>query len=143
MPQLVISLLGSPSVYIDRVEVNLQRRKTLALLAYLSVQTQSQSRDELTELLYPELDRTRAKADFRQVLSSLRRAIGEEYIISDRFSISLNLSNGISIDVLRFREFITNKNYKEAIDLYNNEFLSGFYLNENYQFEEWQLSMQE
>jgi len=122
----------------------------MALLAYLAVHNSFCSRDELSEMLYPQLDRKRAKADFRQILSELRKVIGDDNIISNRFSVSLNLSGDISVDIQRFRESISQKSdadnlyyLKEAVSLYRGPFLSGFYLDANYSFEQWQLSMED
>ena len=84
MPRLALYFLGPPRVYRNGAAVEIKRRKVLALLAYLAVTVQPQGRDALAELLFPGLDRGRTRADFRQTLSLLGRAIGEERLGADR-----------------------------------------------------------
>ncbi len=78
MSRLDLYFLGSPRVYLDRATVEINRRKVLALLAYLAVTAQRHSRDELAELLYGKQDREHAQANLRQTLSLLRNAIGKD-----------------------------------------------------------------
>src|SRR5439155_75978 len=54
MPQLVITLLGAPSVAVGRAPVHTDTRKATALLAYLAVSEQPQRRATLATLFWPE-----------------------------------------------------------------------------------------
>ncbi|HUM71743.1 MAG TPA: hypothetical protein PLK31_23195, partial [Chloroflexota bacterium] len=53
---LQIKLFGSPRFTLAGQRLNLSRRKSIALLAYLVVTRQPQSREALTALLWPDFD---------------------------------------------------------------------------------------
>ena len=68
-------LFGAPRLeYLDQ-PVAIDTRKALALLAYLLIEKQPQSRDTLAALLWPESDQTSARAALRRTLSPLRNAL--------------------------------------------------------------------
>ena len=108
MSLLVLHFLGSPRVRIDGVAVQIERRKALALLAYLAVTAQRHSRDELSELLYGRQDRKRARANLRHTLSILRRAIGGDRLGADRLGVWLHRGKELWIDVAEFRRHLRN-----------------------------------
>jgi predicted ATPase/DNA-binding SARP family transcriptional activator len=87
MSQLALYLLGPPSVAIDGQEIRISRRKALALLAYLAVTDQSHTRDALATLFWPEQDQTRARNSLRSALVSLRKALGEGWLETDRENV--------------------------------------------------------
>ena len=57
-------------------------RKATALLAYLAVEGGTHNRDSLAGLLWPEYDGERARAALRRTLSTLRAALGGEWLAS-------------------------------------------------------------
>ncbi len=56
MADVRLSLLGAPLLEVEGVPIELERRKTLALLAYLAGSGKNQSRETLAALLWPEAD---------------------------------------------------------------------------------------
>jgi DNA-binding SARP family transcriptional activator len=48
--------MGYPGVLLDGCSVALGLRKALALLAYLAIEDRPVRRDEIAELLWPEMD---------------------------------------------------------------------------------------
>jgi len=60
VPRLAVYLLGPPRVERDGVAVRLDRRKAIALLAYLAVTGQKHRRDSLVNLLWSDYDTTSA-----------------------------------------------------------------------------------
>ena len=106
MPRLALYLLGPPRVYLRGAAVEIKRRKVMALLAYLVTTGQPQGRDALAELLYPKLDRTRTRADFRQTLSLLGSCIGEERLGADRYRVRLVRGGGMWVDVIEYRRLL-------------------------------------
>ena len=60
MSGLRLLLLGPPRLERDNAPVNLERRKALALLAYLAVTGEPQSREALATLLWPDHDESQA-----------------------------------------------------------------------------------
>ena len=157
MSQLDLYFIGSPRVYLDGVIVEIDRRKVLALLAYLAVTAQRHSRDELAELLYGRQDREHARSNLRQTLSLLRNAIGKDRLCTDRFGVWLTCGKGLWTDMAEFRRLrksgqaadihgdlsVTRSCLAKAADLFRGEFLSGFYLKDSTGFEDWQLLEQE
>jgi predicted ATPase/DNA-binding SARP family transcriptional activator len=157
MPRLALYFLGPPRVYLRGAAVEIKRRKVLALLAYLAATGQPQGRDALAELLFPELDRERTRADFRQTLSLLGSSIGEERLGADRYSVWLPRGGGLWVDAVEYRRLLETGHSADkrgdltkaqtclaaAAALYRGEFLSGFFLKDSPAFEDWQLQEQE
>ena len=90
MPRLAVYLLGPPRVERDGVAVWLDRRKAIALLAYLAVTGQSHRRDSLVNLLWPDCDTTTGRAALRRTLHALSAAIGADWLDTGREEIGLN-----------------------------------------------------
>lgn len=148
MACLEIFLLGPPLVKFDGEEVVFPRRKALALLAYLVLHRGKCSRDELSYLLFPEKERTRARSDLRLVLSSLRKNLGGDFLISDNHSVALKRKDDLLLDIDLFHDLIDSRRpAREELEraqlLYRDRFLKGFYLDSNGEFENWQLSVEE
>ena len=59
MPRLTIRLFGSPELELSGRPVETDRRKAVALLAYLAVTGIPQSRDALAALFWPDFDTSR------------------------------------------------------------------------------------
>jgi len=157
MSLLALRLLGSPRVNLDKTTVKISRRKVMALLVYLAVSKQRHSRDELSEMLFGKRDRNRARASLRQTLSLLRSSIGSEHLGTDRLGVWITGTDELSSDVSEFQSLqkewkassardsvLSGKKFlTAAAELYQGDFLSGFYLQDSSAFEDWQLMMQE
>lgn len=147
MAGLALTLFGAPRVEIDGRPLRIERQKSLALLTYLAVDRQPHRRDVLAALLWPDSDQGHARASLRRILSSLHMALQHRWLsISD--SIALPASEGIWIDVVRFRHLLATceiytgaeqlARLDEAALLYRGDFLSGFSLPDSPEYEEWQ-----
>ena len=157
MSRLELYFLGSPRVCIDAVTVQIERRKVMALLAYLAVTGRPHTRDELAELLYGQQDVGRARGNLRQTLSLLRQAIGAERLGADRLNVWLPDSDTVWHDVDEYVRLAESGRQSDsrgdlaaasghlaaAVDLYRGGFLAGFYLSDSTAFEDWQLRQQE
>ncbi len=153
MSDLALFLFGSPRMERDGVILNVDTRKAMALIAYLAVTRQRHTRDALATLLWPDYDQSHARATLRRTLSALNKALDGPWLNSDRDTIELNLSN-FWLDVDAFREQMALcKSHThppseicstcidpltKATELYRNDFLAGFTLNDSVNFEEWQ-----
>lgn len=100
-------------------EVPLASKKAKALLAYLA-QTpgKPRSREEILALLWSDRKEVQGRASLRQVLTGLRKTVGENLLRIDRESVALD------------------PGFIEVAPSDGGEFLSGFHLSDP-AFEEW------
>ena len=149
---LRFSLLGSPRVLSgDHVLTNFTTTKAQALLFYLAVTAQAapHSRDTLAMLLWGEMTDTQARQNLRAVLPDLRRLVGE-YLRIDRQTVAFNrnMPHWLDVAVLQHdltpgRSPIDLATRQAAVDLYQGEFLSGFYVHNAPAFETWVIEQRE
>jgi predicted ATPase/DNA-binding SARP family transcriptional activator len=158
LSQLTLLLLGSPSIQVDSAEVGVDTRKAVALIAYLAVTEQRQSRDTLAALLWPDYSQTNARAALRRTLSTLNKALGGEHLIIGREALGLDTAN-VVVDAQLFPRHIAEclshghspsevcrlcvAPLTKAVELYRGDFLSGFALRDSPDFDDWQISQAE
>jgi DNA-binding SARP family transcriptional activator len=97
-------LLGSPRI--ERplgAPLEVDTRKALALVAYLAVTRQPQTRDALVGLLWPEYGQSRARAALRRTLSALQHARSDGWLVADRESVGLVEGDLLWVDLREFR----------------------------------------
>jgi DNA-binding SARP family transcriptional activator/pimeloyl-ACP methyl ester carboxylesterase len=156
---LSLRLLDVPRLERESIPLRVTRRKTMALLAYLAVTGAVHSRDELATLFWPENDQSSALANLRRDLSRLREILGSEALIADRLQVELNPDIGLWLDVTSFQAQMQEtfshshakdlackrckENLQNAIDLYRNDFMTGFSLTDAPGFDEWQFFQRE
>jgi predicted ATPase/DNA-binding SARP family transcriptional activator len=156
MSRLAIYLLGPPRIELDGTPVHIGRKKAVALLAYLAVTGRPHRRDTLATLLWPEFDHSGARAELRRVLSALKRALGEGWLVVDRSAVGLNPEADIGLDVAEFRHLLAERDahsnchpaeqacegccalLQKAITRYCDDFMVGFALPDSLAFDEWQ-----
>jgi adenylate cyclase len=133
----------------------LDRRKGIALLAYLAVTSESHRRDSLVNLLWPEYDRPRGRSALRRTLYALRKALDGTWLEVDREEIGLAASADVWLDVDQFHRHLavceTHGHaasqvcsacldpLTNAVALVGGDFLSGFSLKDSLNFDDWQL----
>lgn len=158
MARLTLYLLGAPQLEVDDRVVKIERRKSMALLAYLALTKQPQSRDVIAALLWPESDHEQARAALRSTLSTLNRVTDIQWLIANRATITLNY-DAIRVDAIDFRSLIRTATshrhdqdalcddcrqaYSDAVMLYQAEFMRGFYISDNGEFENWQIQQRD
>jgi DNA-binding SARP family transcriptional activator/TolB-like protein/tetratricopeptide (TPR) repeat protein len=131
-----ISIRGADGVELDTL---LAQPKRFALLAYLSLATPRgfHRRDTLLALFWPESDEAHARAALRKALHILRRAVGEELIVSrgdDEVAVDFDR---MSCDVVAFDDHVSRGRVSEALALYRGDLLPGFFVNDVPGFEQW------
>ncbi len=137
-----INLLGPPRVRRDGEPVRFDTRKAVALLAHLALVESPRSRDSLCELLWPGRDPDRARGALRRTLSTLRAAIGEEWVETAGDAIALREGAELELDVARFRARAAEasaESLSEAVELFAGDFLEGFALRDSPEFDHWQM----
>jgi len=119
-----------------------------ALLAYLAVEAhQPRSREEIAGLLWPDHTRINAYGNLRQTLTRLRKAIPD--LIDAMLVItpqSLQFKRAAAqLDVIQFEALLAGAAHsasnidslREAVALYQGEFLQGALLADSVSFDEW------
>jgi predicted ATPase/DNA-binding SARP family transcriptional activator len=150
---LVIQLLGSPRFTQDGDRLNLNRRKSIALLAYLAVTRQPQSREALAGLLWPEYDEATARMNLRRDLSLLRKELaGDDPLLVDRLQVEFSPA-AAEVDVYQFEQLLGRAEAHHhaggglcpecaewlaaAVALVEGEFMAGFTVTDCPAFDEW------
>lgn len=130
---------------------SLRSRKAQAMLVYLASTTKSHSREVLADLFWSDSSQTRAMANLRDVIHTLRTHL-EPIIDVKRYSIALNPESQVWIDVAELDTALsliwddgdtisaeTAKELEIALKLYQKDFLEGFFLRGATGFEEWRI----
>lgn len=117
----------------------LSRRKLVALLAHLALARPRgfRPRDALVAFFWPESGQTRARRALNQALYELRRALGDDVIVS-RGVEEVGLDRGrIRCDAEAFEEALDRADRAAALDLYAGDLLAAFSLPGCPEFEAW------
>ncbi len=119
-------------------------RKAIALLAHLALAERPRPREALCELLWPAHDRERSRGALRRTLSTLRGAVGAQWLDTAGDSIALRRGRGLELDVAQFRALAapgaSPEALSEAVGLFSGAFLEGFSLRDSAAFDHWQLA---
>ena len=153
--RLKMLFLGAPRIELDNQQVHLQTRKACALLAYLALTKQEQSRDMLLNLLWPDHDGDKARAALRHTLYCLKKELGDGWLLINRSAVAMKLDERSWMDVdelvkapsiYQFHGHESNETCEECrgtlervVNLYRDDFLCGFSLKDSYNFDDWQL----
>ena len=108
----------------------LQQPKRLALLAYLALTPSGgfRRRDSLVGLFWPDLDGEHARGALRRSLYFLRRACGDDVIVSRGEDDVGIRPDAIWVDVAAFEAALAAGRNVEALELYGGDLLEGFYV---------------
>jgi DNA-binding SARP family transcriptional activator/predicted ATPase len=145
---LRLTLLGKPELSKGGQTVSrFAYRKSLALLAYLAVTGRPHTRDTLIGLFWPEATESNARASLRKTLFDLRRDV-EPYLLINRHEVALNQDAPCYLDVRAFEAGVDAgdvspvgiERLKQAVELYQGEFLEGYYVRDAPGFEDWVLA---
>lgn len=159
MSSLCISLLGHPEILLGGKPVRLETRKSLAILAYLSLQEREIPREVLAAMFWAEFDQQHAQANLRRNISSLNERLNFAWIESDREAIALKNRSELYLDVGEFHDHLDSfrkhgceqqetcqacfEHLRSAVKLYRGDFLEGFNLPDCPEFDDWQFDRRE
>jgi len=96
--------LGAPRFEIDGKPIELTAAKSVALLTFLAVSREPQSRDRVLGLLWAESASDAARKNLRNMLWSIRKALGEDAVTSDDDHLALGESTWV--DVRELEQFV-------------------------------------
>jgi DNA-binding SARP family transcriptional activator len=135
VPAVVLTLIGSPAVsHPDGGRITPPPgAKELALLAYLTLEPGSHTREALADLLWGESPETEARASLRQALKHLRDSLGG-LVESDRRVV--RLAEPVRCDVTEFLR-LAESEPEAAVAVDIPRFLAGFSIRHAPQFDEW------
>src|SRR6266849_361219 len=117
----------------------LAQPKRIALLAYLCIAQPRgfHHRDTLLGLFWPSADQDHARTSLRKALHILRRALGDDAILSrGDEEVAVDFQR-VSCDTAVFEESSRANRLEEALDLYRGDLLTGFFIDEAPEFEHW------
>ncbi|MGD9144483.1 MAG: protein kinase [Anaerolineae bacterium] len=153
--ELRVILFGTPSVSLgDETVTGFVSSKAQALVYYLAATRRDHTREALAGLLWSELPDAAARRNLRNALSNLRKLLGP-YLSITRHTAALNQDSAYTVDSLRLLEFLSSlprdaspgsedlDPLHAAVELYQGEFLAGFYVPKAPLFEEWVLGERE
>jgi predicted ATPase/DNA-binding SARP family transcriptional activator len=167
LSRLKLGFLGPPQIsHTQWGAITLPNRKSLALLAYLAVESASaHSRESLLGLLWPESPTSAAQNNLRVTWSMLRKSLKEisseqeSFLRSTRLELQFNSQSDHWLDVTAFENLLERCNTHEhaerqncgecatrlarAAELVRGEFLGGFSLGDCPAFDEWALIRRE
>ncbi|MDT8305109.1 MAG: BTAD domain-containing putative transcriptional regulator, partial [Anaerolineae bacterium] len=152
---LKLYLFGAPRLESADASLSISRRKGLAILAYLALKGQPQTREALATLFWPDFDQSRALSNLRRELSRLKLGLGRELIEAHRRQVELAAQSVLWVDVKQFNQLLAQLGehdshfpdeecpdcltaLKEAVALYSDRFLAGFNLPDCPEFDDWQ-----
>ncbi|GAB4280208.1 MAG: BTAD domain-containing putative transcriptional regulator [Candidatus Promineifilaceae bacterium] len=148
MSKLTITLLGTPKFQLNNKPIpQLNSRKAKALLIYLALMGQSQSREKLAGLLWGDFPEEKARTNLRGELRRLRTCVSE-HILTSRYEVAFDNTSEHMLDVVQFQALTKQPNatvsdWETAVSLYKGPFLDSFYLPDAPEFDQWAASLRE
>jgi DNA-binding SARP family transcriptional activator len=117
----------------------LAQPKRIALLAYLCIAQPRgfHHRDTLLGLFWPNADQEHARSSLRKSLHFLRRALGDDAILSrGDEEVAVDFER-VSCDVALFEESLRANRIEEALEIYRGDLLTGFFIDDAPEFDQW------
>jgi DNA-binding SARP family transcriptional activator len=153
MPNLSIRLFGYPQFQLDGSPIKVERRKTLALAAYLAVESPQRetSRERIATLFWPDCFQDQAGAYLRQALWDFSKAAGDSWIAREEQTLLFQQNSNLWVDVNAFSAGLAKWKsveplgtaaislLSELVGFYKGDFMAGFNLRDCPVFDEWQV----
>jgi DNA-binding SARP family transcriptional activator len=142
MPVIELRTLGTLDLHSAEgreLHTLLAQPKRVALLAYLCIAQPHgfHRRDTLLGLFWPNSDQEHARASLRKSLHVLRRALGEDAILSrGDEEVAVDFAR-VSCDVVSFKDLIDGNRFQDALQVYGGDLLTGFFVDDAPEFEHW------
>jgi len=146
---LELYCFGGLEIRIEQTPITtLVSRKADALVTYLACNAHSLPREVIADLLWDDRTQSQALGNLRVVLNSLRQTLSP-WVTITRQSVQLPRTEQLWADCIEFDQLVKPVFYTmpltpakidalhHALQLYNGEFLAGFFLRDASQFDEW------
>ena len=143
---LQLHLLGTPQIVLhSRPLTTLTSAKAEALLFYLAVTGRPHARAALAALLWGDVPDEAARASLRKALQALRKHL-DPFLHIERETISMAAKADCWVDAIAFTTALRDADIegdaalRRAVNLYQGDFLEGFYVRGAPDFEAWWLA---
>ena len=134
---LAVQLIGTPLVRRGATTLHFQRRRTLALFAFLLLTQRAHQREALATLLAGDADPKAARHALRNALAELRELLGDQLLIS-RQSVAFAPTQPLHLDIAAVHAALAAADaaaLQQALDHSAGELLAGVSLREAPEFE--------
>ena len=113
--------------------------RRLGVLAYLAIARPHglHARDTLAALFWPESDPASARHGLRNVLTAVRRALGDPVIVTSGDGLVGVDTSHLECDVRQLRDDLANGRVEEAFARLHGELMQGFHAGGASDFEDW------
>jgi DNA-binding SARP family transcriptional activator/Tfp pilus assembly protein PilF len=137
-PVVGLRLLGVPAVegVSNGGQAAASRPRSLALLALLAGEPGPSNRDRLLVYLWPDSSLDRARNSLKQAVFELRRALGQDAVLSSPAGLTLNRDR-VRCDLWLFDARLAEGDLAGAVALATGPFLDGLFLSGLPEFERW------
>ena len=130
--ELKLKLFGPPKVVFNQKDIRFSFSKMEALFYYLAVMGEV-NRDEIAGILWGDKENQVARKNLRNTVYQANKIFEGDVIVSPtRSSLALNPDLSLSLDVQLFE-----RNPISHLDLYQGDFLEGFYVKDDEDFDQW------
>jgi serine/threonine-protein kinase len=123
----------------SEVRAILAQPKRLALLTFLAVAGKGgfQRRDTVLAAFWPERDADQARAALNRAIYYLRQSLGDGVVVS-RGDEEIGLAaSRFWCDAVEFERVATDGDHRHVVDLFQGDFLDGFFVSDASGFEAW------
>lgn len=128
-----VRLLGEPHWEQDGRSLALPQEGPLWLIAFLACREEQVAREELLEVLYPDIEPGTARNRLRQLLHRARALPWTAGIEADAHGLRWSAD----CDVREFRRAFTHGDWAEAVQLYRGTFLENCRVHDSPELESW------
>lgn len=164
MIQLRLTCLGACELAVaDAPLTTFSTDKVRALLIYLMLQPQVHERSQLAQFLWPGYGEESARQSLRQALYRLRQLLPDSaataWVLNTRQTVQFDPAAPVQVDVITFNQLLADctshahdqlitcqlclARLRQAVNLYQGDFLAGFTMDDSAPFEEWRRVTQE
>src|SRR5262245_51127260 len=136
---LCVQLIGTPLVRLGSSPLRFQRRRSLALLAYLVLTARPHPREALATLLASDADPQAARHVLRVALAELREHLGDNLLIT-RQSVAFAPTQPVQLDLADFQAALAGGDLlalQQTLAGSSAELLDGLSLGQAPEFESW------
>lgn len=138
MDYIHVKLLGNFIATFNGKNISFPYSKVQALFCYLVIRKQA-TRDELSALLWPDMEESISRKNLRNAIYKLKKVFGKEEVIDFLNKSTILFSENTKIDT-DVDKLINNK---DEVDIYKGEFLKGFMPKDAENFQRWVFEMRE